>query len=370
MAFGTQGQSLRPSSYSQAPKRPGSDQYGNPSGTMYAGGTPNFNERTGGYEAYRPGKAQPVQTPSQGTQYSPGYGGRMNGGGQNYTDDFRDSDKDGVDDRYQPSPGKKPVELPKATTVNYGDPRGGYATAAPQDRPPPFQMQAAQTPWGPSMDPFAERDAFISQLNQQRMQRQDQFNQFGMAQGSPWMNYGQAAQQAGLGNGSPSMAPNYGDGMIQRLNQTFGGPSQPPRGFDGIYAAGTDVSRLPVRDDMSPNPGYSPFVNSRGNAFQGSMSFEPGTSQQYQNQAYGNWANGQGYYQQPSGQSWSGFSGTPRAFQPYQPSPYQPSPASFANEGWNTGSKPYTPGYTWLGNQLWNMQAIEPTRAPAPGFWY
>jgi hypothetical protein len=105
------------------------------------------------------------------------------------------------------------------------------------------------------MDPFVERDAFINQLNQQRMQNQIAFNSGGMtdptAGMTPGLNYQQAMQQAGLGGGAPSMAANYGDSLIQRLNQSFGGqgdpftfanqqgyyqPPQPQQGFSASLA--------------------------------------------------------------------------------------------------------------------------------------
>jgi hypothetical protein len=120
------------------------------------------------------------------------------------------------------------------------------------------------------MDPFVERDAFINQLNQQRMQNQIAFNSGGMtdptAGMTPGLNYQQAMQQAGLGGGAPSMAANYGDSMISRLNQAFGGQGDPfafanqqPQ-FAGIYAPGTDVTKLPFTDTMQPNPAYRPQV--------------------------------------------------------------------------------------------------------------
>jgi hypothetical protein len=81
------------------------------------------------------------------------------------------------------------------------------------------------------MDPFVERDAFVNQLNQQRIQNQVAFNSGGMtdptAGMTPGLNYQQAMQQAGLGGGAPSMAANYGDNLIQRLNQSFGGQGDP-----------------------------------------------------------------------------------------------------------------------------------------------
>jgi len=138
------------------------------------------------------------------------------------------------------------------------------------------------------MDPFVERNAFINQLNQQRMQNQIAFNSGGMtdptAGMTPGLNYQQAMQQAGLGGGAPSMAANYGDSMIRRLNQSFGGQGDP---FTFAQPQATP---------------YQPYVNQQGQQFQDTMSFAPGTSQAYQNQAYGNYANQQGYYQPPQPQ--------------------------------------------------------------------
>ena len=153
------------------------------------------------YQAYtQQGQAQSIPSQSQGTPY------------QAYA---------------QPS---KPTLRPASQTVT-GDWQGSYAAAPASQRPPPFQMGAAQTPWGQSMDPFAERDAFVNQLNQQRMQNQIAFNSGGMtdptAGMTPGLNYQQAMQQAGLGGGAPSMAANYGDSLIQRLNQSFGGQGDP-----------------------------------------------------------------------------------------------------------------------------------------------
>lgn len=110
-----------------------------------------------------------------------------------------------------------------------GDPRGAYA-GTPDNRPAPFQMAPAQTPWGQSMDPFAERDAFVGQVNNQRAQRQLDFNNNGSAPpatwgGQPTMNPQQAMSDAGLGVGAPSMSPDYGDSLIGRLNSQFGGPA-------------------------------------------------------------------------------------------------------------------------------------------------
>jgi hypothetical protein len=217
-------------------------------------------------------------------------------------------------------------------TPNWSAPQGANERISPM-QPPPFQMAPAQTPWGASMDPFAERDAFVNQINQQRMQNQIAFNSGGptnpAAGMNPGIDYQLAMQQAGLAGGAPSMSPEYGDSLIARLNSQFGGQGDPfafanqrqpmtgynpglggvqaPPKFDGIYAPGTDITKLPLTDDLEPNPAYrpagqgqSPFVNAQGDLFAGSMSFAPGTPEDYRTQAYGNFANRNGYYQQPA----------------------------------------------------------------------
>lgn len=173
---------------------------------------------------------------------------------------------------FDPSMGR-PTLRPSSQQVT-GDWQGGYASAPPSQRPPAFQAGPAQTPWGQSADPFADRNAFINQVNQQRMQNQIAFNSSGPTnpadQMTPGINYQQAMQQAGLGGGSPSMSSDYGDSLIQRLNQNFAGPGNPftsqptgaynfaapPQGLHGLYAAGTDITQLPFTDTMRPNPAY------------------------------------------------------------------------------------------------------------------
>ena len=191
--------------------------------SQYPGSTP---QRTNA------GQAQSTPAPSQGTKYG----------------------------AYSPRP-------PSSQTT--GDPRGAYAAFAPSQRPPPIQMGVAQTPWGQSMDPFAERDAFVNQIGQQRINNQIAFNTSGpqAPQGSPFINYDMARQNAGLAGGAPSMNANPADTFIGRFNNQYGAPvnpgfggGQPPQ-FSSIYAPGTDISKLPFTDDMQPNPSYRPQVN-------------------------------------------------------------------------------------------------------------
>ncbi len=200
-----------------------------PTQNTYGAQPPSMNQ-------YKPGQAQPQQQ-SQGTPY------------QAYTPNANERPQYGQ----QPSaprrpdfaPPSRPLPLGGDTMYAGGTPyfneRTGQATpnwSAPQGanerispmQPPPFQMAPAQTPWGASMDPFAERDAFVNQINQQRMQNQIAFNSGGptnpAAGMNPGIDYQLAMQQAGLAGGAPSMSPEYGDSLIARLNSQFGGSPQ------------------------------------------------------------------------------------------------------------------------------------------------
>jgi hypothetical protein len=121
-------------------------------------------------------------------------------------------------------------------------------------------MGTAKTPWGQSKDPFAERTAFINQLNQQRAQTQIAFNSGGQvnpaAGMTPGLDYQKAMKQAGLGGGAPSMAANYGDSMISRLNQAFGGQGNP------FTFAQPQVT--PYRPSQGVTPGYGTPPDKRG----------------------------------------------------------------------------------------------------------
>ena len=198
-----------------------------PSGnTQYAGGTPNLSGRP-----VAPGRAQSQQQPSAGTPYGA-------------------------------------YATPSSQTT--GDPRGAYATAPPSQRPPPIQMGAAQTPWGQSMDPFAERDAFVNQIGQQRINNQIAFNTSGpqAPQGSPFINYDMARQNASLAGGAPSMNANPADTFIGRFNNQYGSPINP--GFGGgqsqqaYYPGGpggfpTQPARPGPQYDFPP-PGQGPVA--------------------------------------------------------------------------------------------------------------
>ncbi len=256
-----------------------------PTQNTYGAQPPSMNQ-------YKPGQAQPQQQ-SQGEPY------------QAYTPNANERPQYGQ----QPSaprrpdfaPPSRPLPLGGDTMYAGGTPyfneRTGQATpnwSAPQGanerispmQPPPFQMAPAQTPWGPSMDPFAERDAFVNQINQQRMQNQIAFNSGGptnpAAGMNPGIDYQLAMQQAGLAGGAPSMSPEYGDSLIARLNSQFGGqgnpfanqtqaaPFQSPFSIPGapqqpaFYPGGTMNDGYGMGGQQGPAPGYGTPPELRG----------------------------------------------------------------------------------------------------------
>lgn len=239
---------------------------------QFAGGSPYFDERTGqarqparqsggmDMSAYRPGQAQ-SQQPSFGSDYNPNANMRLPG---NF--------------------GQPPQQTAGRQPASFGDMQfaGGtpyFYERTGQTRQPPFQMAPAQTPWGQSMDPFAERDAFVNQINQQRMQNQIAFNSGGptnpAAGMNPGIDYQRAMQQAGLGGGAPSMAPDYGDSLIGRLNQQFGGSAYQPPGNFGGFEAGMMQQLAPSRPQQAP-PAYFPgFDPQTQNQFGQPMQTQP-----------------------------------------------------------------------------------------------
>jgi hypothetical protein len=168
-------------------------------------------------------------------------------------------------------------------TPGWSAPQGANERISPM-QPPPFQMAPAQTPWGPSMDPFAERDAFVNQINQQRMQNQIAFNSGGptnpAAGMTPGIDYQLAMQQAGLAGGAPSMSPEYGDSLIARFNSQFGGFQQPayyPGGTmnDG-YGMGAPPSQgAPYRPTQ---PAYQPPAYFPGGTVEDGYGMLPGVA--------------------------------------------------------------------------------------------
>lgn len=229
----TTGANGQPYSFGQPPQGGFDNTYGR--GQQWqASGAPKSQPKAPNLSQYSPGSAQPVQSQNQGSPYQP----YVNQSGQAFTGTM--SFAPGTSQDYQNQAYgqwanrsgyyQQPVQQPSQQVS--GDPRGAYA-GTPSNRPAPFQMAPAQTPWGQSMDPLAERSNFVEQLNQQRMQRQLDFNNNGDFMpptwgGSPTLNPQAAMQNAGLGGGAPSMASDYGDSLISRLNTQFGGPGVTP----------------------------------------------------------------------------------------------------------------------------------------------
>lgn len=198
--------------------------FGRPFSQQQQGGMAGGQQQGNNGTRPAPGWASPAQPREQsfGTPY----------GGSGGFDAYRPQQSAGPNGGAMTPQGERWYSQAPSQQVS-GDPRGGYAST-PGNRPPPFQMAPAQTPWGQSMDPFADRDAFVGQINNQRAQRQLDFNNSGSVPpptwgGQPVLNQQQAMMDAGLGAGSPSMSPEYGDSLIFRLNQQFGGgyPQQP-----------------------------------------------------------------------------------------------------------------------------------------------
>lgn len=178
---------------------------------MTAMGWPQAPQQTP-MAAYKPGQAQSTPSQSQGSPY------QAYAAGNSQQNDARWGAGNWAYSQ-APAPGGRQQQ-----TQTYGDPRGAYAGADPSQRPPAFQMSPATTPWGQSNDPYADREAFVNQLNDQRAQRQVAFNNGGPTPpptwgGNPALNPQVAMANAGFG-GAPQ---SYEDSLIGRLNGQFGG---------------------------------------------------------------------------------------------------------------------------------------------------
>lgn len=245
--------SARQRSYGGGFATPGASPFGNP--TPNARPTPS-RQAGSGYEAYRPGRAAPTQPQGHGTAYGQ-RGDVLPMTSSKRFSDFRDHNFDGYDDRDQPGGENTPFMRPQGRVAAQagqpaaeqqtqrpfirppvqgvsGDPRGGFAGMQPSYRPPPFQVNPSQTPWGQSADPFTERQAVIEQLNNQRMQRQLQYNRVSGGQNAaapaggqfPSLDFAGAVRAAGLGDGSPSLG--RGGTWMDMLNRQFAEVPQGP----------------------------------------------------------------------------------------------------------------------------------------------
>lgn len=122
---------------------------------------PNY---IGYLQGTQPQAAAPQSTP---TAVGGGYGARI-GLPPNamVTSDFKDGDRDGVDDRYQPGPSQPPTQ----SMYRAAAPRSSQAVFMPQppapQQAPPFSASYGMLGGGYSATPqYAVRDAFISNIN-------------------------------------------------------------------------------------------------------------------------------------------------------------------------------------------------------------
>jgi hypothetical protein len=112
-----------------------------------AAGYPGFDPRTQAPsgQPLRPGNAQPIAQPPQGTPYrqppsQPQYGTPPDRRGEPRTADWRDGDRDGVDDRDQDGPGMPGYGPPPQTGIRHWTDNPAYA---PVERPPPRRTGTA-----------------------------------------------------------------------------------------------------------------------------------------------------------------------------------------------------------------------------------
>ena len=112
--------------------------------------------------------------------------------------------------------------------------------------------------------------------------------------------------------GNP-IPPVIRDGGMQRYRWAQNNPADPQAAT--ILQAGVPWSKPGDSTLGQQESPYQPFVNNQGQKFTGTMSFAPGTPQEYQNQAYTNYANKNGFYQ-PSGQTATQSAGQPLAGSP------------------------------------------------------
>jgi hypothetical protein len=251
------------------------------------------------------------------------------------------------------------------------------------------------------MDPFAERDAFVNQIGQQRINNQIAFNTSGpqAPQGSPFINYDMARQNASLAGGAPSMNANPADTFIGRFNNQYGSPINP--GFGGgqsqqaYYPGGP--GGFPTQPGFGGGPTGPPATPRRGPAddFEQVGDFgtavvthyyNPETGQRYST-PYGNivpkpgtgWVRGTGPSQSPGQLQPQYEYGTPPRPPPQSPGRAQPiaqppqgtpyAPASVPSEGAtrtdpSTG-KPvkYENGqWSWRPNPVSGIQPYDPSR--------
>lgn len=182
------------------------------------------------FSAYSPGQSQLMQSPFQGAQYGPQHPMGMQAYSQAYS-----------------SP----------PSFSPGAGAGNLAYAQPNQRPAPFS-QVSYAPSGQAMDPaqlFAQRDAFIQNINDTRSQYAAN-----PAAGRPQMDFGSMWGRAGdmvsQGWQNPFAPPQQSFGMDQMLGmlgQQSAAPMYQPTAFGGGIRAWDDPSN-PVGPFAPPQP--------------------------------------------------------------------------------------------------------------------
>lgn len=256
---------------------------------------------------YAPGQAKPQQSPyatstpyggQAGGQQAPGYGSPQGQRGQMRTADFRDRDGDRVDDRDQDGAGmpaygrpSQPQDwgmgLPPGAQVQmplrgWGQPplTQYYAGSSPSGQPPSPQPSLTQytAPGNPLPGPtsrpapfqsttrnfdgttsempnFQQRDAFISQIN----------NQLGEMQNQSWQQPGMGAPQFNF----PQMWGQAGEMVQQGFQNPFA--QQPDGGNQIRQLLGGQQGRMMSQDAWSQmNPG-SPYPSAPPGLPQGAV---------------------------------------------------------------------------------------------------
>lgn len=186
----------------------------------------------------RPGQAQPQQPQPQGTQYNPQQGGNFSAYSPQQPARPQARYAEGTSQEYMiqnPDTGPFP---PQGSGGNFSAFDPNMANNAQAPRPPAFQASYGQLGGGFSDQPGTQqRDAFISQINNQLGQMQGQSRQQPM--GAPQFDFARMFGQAG--------------NMVQQGYQNPFSPPQrqgPPPGMAEDRMLGSDGRPVPLSPDQ------------------------------------------------------------------------------------------------------------------------
>jgi hypothetical protein len=239
--------------------------------TNAAGGSVRQSSRYGNAQPEAPSiprydQAQPMQPQGRGTPYPGGSAGAL---APDAAPGTRDTPGPGSQhwygDDWRPSPTlKKLIDQnrwqPDLTGIKTAG--NAYAHGTPQSQPSQPTTPTIQKYGSPDQQPVGP-------------------------DGGPWRTGGRLPRPDQMGQ--HIYQPSYG-----------GSPQGLPPGENFSPFGGSPFSDSWVKQPRNDMFGGGQYTNGQGQGFMGSMSFAPGTPASYQNQAYGNWANSQGYFQPPS----------------------------------------------------------------------